>query len=149
MLLKIFKNYVLLFFILLLLLLFGVFKDSIINQLSQANLLPKAETFTELYFENSTKLPTKIISGKQLDFIFTIHNLEGKDINYTYEIVVKDKDGEQPITKKTVLVEDAKKASIQEGILLDDPATRSAVIVNLVNKKQHITFYVTESFEEL
>src|SRR5258706_11351805 len=56
----------------------------------------KPEAFTELYFENNENLPTKIIDDIQFSysyptlalftFKFTVHNMEDKDMNYSYDV---------------------------------------------------------------
>src|SRR5579872_1281981 len=56
----------------------------------------KPEPFTELYFENNENLPQKITNNTQFihlhptlalfTFQFTIHNLEGKNMRYPYEV---------------------------------------------------------------
>jgi uncharacterized membrane protein len=46
------------------------------------------EAFTELYFSNSTNLPSYITEGSNLPIDFTVHNEEAKNMNYTFDVSV-------------------------------------------------------------
>lgn len=101
----------------------------------------KPETFTELYFENHLKLPSTIKIGEKYPFSFTIHNLEYKTMNYPYEVYI-DTDGKrQNIEKKTVTLSHDNRVTINEEFS-PISATRSAVVVNLLNKNQEIRFWI-------
>ena len=48
------------------------------------------EPLTELYFENHTELPKHIFLDKDYGFIFTMRNLEYRDMDYEYTISAGD-----------------------------------------------------------
>ena len=65
-----------------------ILKEPVVYLLAKYHLLPEPEPFTELYFEDHLKLPSKLsaggLGGKR--FRFTVHNLEYKEMDYPYEI---------------------------------------------------------------
>src|SRR5258707_3350861 len=67
---------------------FNLNRVSLYNELVTLDLIPKSEKFTELYFNDSTHLPTSATSNRAISFIFVIHNLETVDYQYTYEVFV-------------------------------------------------------------
>jgi len=100
----------------------------------------RPETFTELYFENHTQLPNKIVGWNTYPFSFTIHNLEDKDMEYPYSVYTI-RDGKKVITYK----ED--KVTIKKGEYKTITATIKAlkpldtkVVVDLTDKNQQISF---------
>jgi len=44
------------------------------------------EPLTEVYFENHTKLPSGMLPLQEKEFAFSVHNLEYRNMNYSYEI---------------------------------------------------------------
>lgn len=66
------------------------YKDRIFEFLDNAHLIPTKEAFTELYFVMYPTLqPSEVVVGKKIDFSFEIHNVEGKDVNYSYKVYFK------------------------------------------------------------
>ncbi|MFA6005263.1 MAG: hypothetical protein WC775_02140 [Patescibacteria group bacterium] len=118
-------------------------QDAIYEQLKVWKLVPLPETFTELYFEDHLKLPTRIIPEEEQTFKFTVHNLEYTDMEYPYTVKATGADGYQQVlqTGTFVLIHDAyitKKITYSIGENHD----RVKVEVNLVNKKQTIHFWL-------
>ena len=68
----------------------------------------KPETFTELYFENHLTLPAKIKPKETYNFTFTIHNLENRDMDYSYRIY-------KEIPDQKITVDEGKFAGIDKG----------------------------------
>jgi hypothetical protein len=66
---------------------------------TKLRLVPQDEHFTEVYFPDAAVLP-KIVTRKQpIAFSFVIHNQEGANAVYPYEIFVIE-DGQQASLKK-------------------------------------------------
>src|SRR5260370_15081174 len=65
----------------------------------------KQEAFTELYFENHLNLPKHVTSSQEYFFNFTIHNLEGKNMKYSYEVYLELGNEKLMIDKNTILIQ--------------------------------------------
>ncbi|MCL5072428.1 MAG: hypothetical protein M1308_16285 [Actinobacteria bacterium] len=102
----------------------------------------KPETFTELYFENHSSLPKKVILFKESNFKFVIHNLEDKDMEYAVEVYIDTDNGKYVIDKKTILIKKNEYKTIAEYFTVTIPSQEAKVVVNLINKNQQIDFLV-------
>lgn len=116
---------------------------AVYNQLVALDLLPKPEKLTELYFENSAHLPTSATGSQAISFTFVIHNLETTDYRYTYDVVVIAYGGRQVIDGGNVLVKNNRSYVKKEEFLLLNSPGRQDVVVELVNLRQSIDFWVT------
>src|SRR5579883_2869159 len=108
------------------------------------NIIPKPETFTELYFNNNDTLPFEILPQKTYSFSFIIHNLENKPMTYQYSAYIQTYNNKIPLTKGTKSLYYDKFAKIPITFSTDSALLKSKVIVALVNKKQTISFWVNE-----
>jgi hypothetical protein len=106
------------------------------------------ETFTELYFENSTQLPSVIVPRHTYTFQFTLHNLEDKDMKYTYEVYLAVGKNKLIFDKGTIFVKVNDYKTIQEKFVSSSLLPRSEVIVDLTNENQQIDFYVEGKAKE-
>lgn len=105
-------------------------------------LLPEPETFTELYFTDHLHLPSTIYPNQKQVFKVTIHNLENKDMKYPYEVYIDTKGSKQLLDQNSIFLKNNAYKTITENFILINPATRSAVVVNLINKNQSIDFWI-------
>ncbi|MGA3292213.1 MAG: hypothetical protein ABSC49_03670 [Candidatus Microgenomates bacterium] len=110
----------------------------------------KPETFTELYFENHLELPSTSVLGKTVNFAFTVHDLEYKNIVYPYEVYIecleKGCNGEkQIIDKGSFTLNQDEYKTIPEKYTLTLPTERIQIVVDLINKKQQIDFWTDET----
>ncbi len=122
-----------------------IFSGNIKTQLYKWDLLPHPETFTELYFENHTLLPTKVEAGEPYTFSFTTHNLEYKTMTYTYQIQIQDGSRKTTIQKAKFTLNQNQKKTIKETFTAPQLSNRSMVAVDLTNKNnQQIDFWITE-----
>ncbi len=104
---------------------------------------PKPETFTELYFENHLTLPTNFNSKKAQSFAFTIHNLENRDMHYIYEVYIQTPGlPKRTLATGNVFVKNSQAKKITQTLLPTYIKTRSAVVVNLINKNEKIDFWM-------
>lgn len=134
-------------------LIYGVFTNTSIKKTITLATTQIPTSFTELYFENHTKLPTKItkkatdsLTPKQTvySFAFTITNRENKEMDYTYEIYREEDD-----TNKTTLIDKGKvfiynnnSKTIKETYTMPNTYPRTKIVVNLIEKNQQIAFWM-------
>jgi hypothetical protein len=115
--------------------------NSINSLLQKLNLVPVTETFTELYFDDYSKLPTKSIAGDVTNFTFTIHNLEGKYMTYPYTVYFEYPSG-QKVTIKSgqVDVPENGYANVNVKYTFQTSNLFGKVYVKLNNLDQKINF---------
>ena len=104
----------------------------------------KPETLTELYFEDHLSLPDKIVLYKKSSFEFTIHNLENKDMDYSYEVYMDMNGEKQIIDESSVLIKNNEYETITVDFTITTTVQRAKVIVNLIGKNQQIHFWIEE-----
>ena len=117
------------------------------RQLNSWKLLPQPETLTELYFTNPTQLPTTYTPGLAQSLNFTVHNLEYKNITYSYVINEVDVEGNvvQPLTNSIfTLGHDQYKV---ESILITpiDLGQKIKISVDLLNMDQSIDYLLSKA----
>ena len=100
----------------------------------------QTETFTELYFEDSAHLPSAFVPNHPYFFQFTLHNLEGKDMEYSYEVYIKAGQNKQIFDKGTIFVKENDYKTIQENFAAASNLPKSEIAVELINKNQQIDF---------
>lgn len=129
--------------LIVLFLIFGLINGQkiIANTIESLHLSPQPETFTELYFENHTTLPNSITRGELYHFSFTLHNLEYQTTTYPYKIYIQRDTAIVPLEEGSVTLnhDSYKTINIEFGPLKN---LRSMIVVDLVNKKQQIDFWM-------
>ena len=105
----------------------------------------QAETFTELYFEDNLHLPSQVIPKRPYFFQFTLHNLEGKDMEYPYEVYIEVGQDKLLFDKGTLFVQENGYKTIQERFAITDILRKGEIVVDLVNENQHIDFWIQKS----
>lgn len=115
-------------------------------QLSKITLTPQPESFTELYFENHSEISRATEINTPQTFSFTIHNHEHKTVNYQYEVYIQDDktSSVSAIAKESVTLTQDQKKTFPISFLLLTPLERAKVVVNLINKKQEIHYWIGE-----
>lgn len=111
------------------------------NELVALDLIPKPEKLTELYFENSA-IPASATGSQAISFTFVIHNLETTDYQYAYDVVVIAKGGRHVVDSGNVLVKNNQSFVKKEEISLVSSPGRQDVVVELVDLRQSIDFWV-------
>jgi uncharacterized membrane protein len=94
------------------------------------------ETYTELYFVNSSALPTYAPAQKNQNVTFHITNHEAKQMNYTYAIV---QDGVQ-LSRSTVTLSNGQGIDIPFSFMIAQPSSATQISVHLENRSEHIDF---------
>ncbi|MEM4245069.1 MAG: carbohydrate-binding domain-containing protein [Candidatus Nanoarchaeia archaeon] len=105
------------------------------------------EGFTELYFEDHTNLPK--YSDGNLEFKYSIHNLENQDYTYYVEIAV-ERDGKEKevLDNQRYELKDQETKTIEAKVNVED-YKKAKVIVSLKNKDQSIHFWTTYAKETM
>ncbi|MBI5122785.1 hypothetical protein HZA75_02890 [Candidatus Roizmanbacteria bacterium] len=113
----------------------------------------KPEKFTELYFEDNTHLPIKInkdLLNKPIadlySFRFTIHNLENKDMKYTYAVYLLDPE-KIIFDQGEINIKINESKTIDEKFYMPSIYPRTKVVVNLVDQNQLIFFWMKEKLQ--
>ncbi len=100
------------------------------------------ETFTELSFADNLHLPSQVIPRQPYFFQFTLHNVEGKDMEYAYEVYVEVGQDRLIFDKGTVFVKENDYKTIQERFATASVLPKSEMVVDLINKNQQIDFWI-------
>lgn len=111
------------------------------SALRKLNLVPITETFTELYFDDYSKLPTKSVVGEAINFSFTVHNLEGKTTTYPYSVYFEYPSG-QKVTLKTgqLIIPNGEFGNVNVNYVFKTSNLYGKVYVRLNNLDQKINF---------
>jgi hypothetical protein len=94
------------------------FRGIIYNELNSLNLIPLPERFTELYFTNSTAIPTSTTPGRSVTFAFTVVNHQGVTTTYPYTSYFTD-----PSARRTILASGS--VSLADGASITIPVSYS------------------------
>lgn len=100
------------------------------------------ERFTELYFANPNALPIVARARQLIPVKFVIHNLEAKDMQYTYRIDFLDSQGGTvELGQHQLSLAKGKIANVAATITLPALTGRGEVRVQLVNQLESIDFW--------
>lgn len=103
----------------------------------------KHETFTELYFENHTLLPKTIKKGEEYSFVFTIHNVEYQDVEYSYVVYLQRDSQKITLDEGEFNLKNNEYKSVKENFgPLEN--LRVKIVVEIINKNQQIDFWMGE-----
>ncbi len=119
--------------------LFSVHNPKVDKVLNTLNVVPKPETYTELYFEDYESLPRASVSGQNLSFNFVIHNLEGEEVTYRYKVYFAYSAGDEVTFKEgKVTVPKGSYESVNISHTFFNSDLKGKVVVELVDFNQHI-----------
>lgn len=116
------------------------YNGSIGKEMEKLKLLPEAEHFTELYFQNYKDLPQNVTAGQTVSFSFAVRNLEGEDQGYKYSVYFESDGSRAPIDSGEVMIKDNETQTIDEVYIFKDNDKKGKVVVELPDKNQHIHF---------
>ena len=105
------------------------------------------EPLTEVYFENHTSLPGNIFLNKSYDFSFTVHNLEYREMNYTYDMNIEYANKTGTVNSGKFSLENNETTTIKKSFSFAEPFDRAKI--EIVVKKDNnesidIHFWVDE-----
>ena len=114
------------------------------NQLNDWKLLPQPEKLTELYFNNSSHLPSTYSPETPQGFSFTIHNLQYQDEVYSYVVTEQNNDStqSQTLTQGTIHLSQNQTRLTPISITPTDLGPRAKITVQLLGFNQSIDYWV-------
>ena len=124
-----------------------VSQSGIYAQLNAWDLIPRPETFTELYFQNSSNLPTETVANQPISFAFTIHNVEATTTVYPYIVYFEDASGNRTIfTSDTVTLQSNASTTINVIHVFPTSNMTGEVVVDLPSlNNQSIDFLLPDT----
>jgi len=116
------------------------------NQLNDWKLLPQPEKLTELYFDNSSNIPTTYTSGVTQNFSFMVHNIEYRSENYKYIVIEQSSDytSTQTLTIGSFNLAQNQVKSTKVYITPVDLGSKVNISVKLVNFNESIDYWVSK-----
>jgi hypothetical protein len=120
---------------------FNLYRASLYNELFTLDLIPRTESFTELYFNQNATLPDTATANQEIHFAFVIHNLETTDMQYVYAVSVIAHGKRYIVDHGNVVVKINHYYVKNEQMRLINSPGRQDVIVELTNKRQSIDFW--------
>lgn len=137
------RLYILIFALIVVLAVFDLYlyRPAIYAELDTLKLIPRPERLTELYLNDSLKLPKTINKGDVVPFSFAVHNLEGKTTTYPYVIYIQSSDGSTiPIDRSSVTLADQTSTTIRESYTFKTASTSAEVFIELTGRNQSLHF---------
>lgn len=144
----------LILFLLILVLIIGVYfifyygQGPLYQLFNNLSLVPRPERFTELYFNNSSLLPTATAKNKPVSFSFTIHNEEGASFVYPYIVYFEDPQGNKvDLSSGVVTLDDNATTTIPVSHTFTQSNEQGTVVVDLTSLDQQIDFLLSNPNE--
>ncbi|HSX42663.1 MAG TPA: DUF1616 domain-containing protein [Candidatus Saccharimonadales bacterium] len=100
----------------------------------------QAETYTELYLDNNTKLPTRVTIGKSYTYRVRVANHESGNRTYTLLATVTTAAGTVSSTTKTVSIAQGKAQDVPFTLSLAQLDQTAEITVTLQGTDQYVTF---------
>jgi len=100
---------------------------------------------TELYFNSSPPLPLRLASNQTINFAFTVHDLEKKDIAYSYEAYMEEDGKVIQINNGQFSLKQNEYKVITESYTPATPVGQARIFVKLTNKKGYIYFKINST----
>jgi VCBS repeat-containing protein len=115
------------------------------RQLSNWELLPRVQHFTELSFANSQNLPKQYTPSMQQHVSFTLHNKEGKQMHYSYVALQTNENGtvSYSLASATVTLAAGQSKTVALTLSPTDMGARSKIVMSLASPHQSISYWVT------
>lgn len=123
---------------------FYFLKNDLIALLDRYYLIPRNESFTELYFADHLALPKNLDDGRLLDFSFVIASHENRDQSYRYEVSYADNEKNEKIKTGETMVKAGEKANIEIAYVLPSAEKAYRIDVRLPDSEQSIHFYLNK-----
>lgn len=105
------------------------------------------EPLTEVYFENHTILPVNIMLNHNYSYAFTVHNLEYRDMNYTYNITAQYNDTVIPLGRSSFSLSNNQSVTFNQNFSLKNHFDRAKIEVDVTkdtNELIDLHFWVDE-----
>jgi FlaG/FlaF family flagellin (archaellin) len=98
------------------------------------------ETYTELYFDNVVKLPTRVTAGKPYNFSFEVVNHEAKAMSYHYQVTVQTNQTSRTLASGDLLLKADGVAKVPVPITVNQVNLLSTITVSLAAQHESISF---------
>jgi len=98
------------------------------------------ETYTELYFDNSPKLPMQVTAGKPYTYTVHIANHEAKPMTYRVIASVEVPNVAPVITTVTIRLSSGQATDKTFRLQLSQPHQSATIKVGLPSQQQYVTF---------
>lgn len=101
------------------------------------------EKFTELYFTNPNNLPSLVKSGQKLPLNFSVHNIEGTNMTYDYQVSVIYATGKPVIfNEQELYLANGNTANVIYNIKIPVRKGKIEVDIQLVNQPDAIHMWM-------
>jgi hypothetical protein len=101
------------------------------------------ESYTELYFSKPNSLQGVAKTGQALPVAFTIHNVEARNVTYTYATEVSDKYGKIDYSgKQKITIDNGYAVMLNSNAIMPTTAGRYEVTIALIHKPETIHYWV-------
>ncbi len=107
-------------------------RSALYATLDSLHLIPHEEPLTELYFESPLPTLRTIGADDRTSFSFTIHNLEGRGMNYEYHVYAVTTNGTTTIERGSVSVRALEYVTRKESILFVKATPQAEIFVELL-----------------
>lgn len=109
-------------------------------------LIPRAETYTELYFTDPAALPKVIKKGDNVSFAFTIHNFEEGTTTYPYKVFLVESGATttHALAKGVLTLARTERGTIAVQMSFAKTPGVSLVVVQLLGIEREISFHVNK-----
>jgi hypothetical protein len=121
-----------------------LFRAEIVKLMDRYDLIPRNESFSELYFDEHLSLPRSLKEDRQLDFSFTIANHEKADRPYRYEVTYWQANQNEIIVQGEREIKSGESDRIQIAHKLPDAKEQYRIEVRLPESGQAIHFYLNK-----
>lgn len=115
--------------------------------LDRALLVPRKETYTELYFYDASSLPLRVTKRNRPSFSFVVRNHEGRVMSYPYRVFLSSSAGTNTsvFATGTIMLEpdEQKVTTVQLSFPKTPPA--SLITVQLAESEKEIYFHINNS----
>ena len=124
------------------------YRSALYVTLDEFKLIPAEERLTELFLNtDSFSLPDEIAPARHALFSFTIHNLEGHDIEYPYRVRIQyDNNASSTIKSDVVAIQDKESRVITQSYIFTAPAKKAVIFIELPDQGQLIHFAVPSAY---
>jgi hypothetical protein len=99
--------------------------------------------FSQLYFNDTSKLPATLKAGKQYAFSFTVENSTNTTQNYAYQVYTEDNGNYIGLQSGNIVLNKGQGDLRKITFKLKKPAKSQPIVVSLPEKNLSIRFWAT------
>lgn len=110
--------------------------------LDEQLIIPRRETYTELYFPDASLLPRSIKQGDEVVLQFTVHNLEGRTMDYPYQVFIRESGTTTQLIDGTTAMGDGESKTISAKLSFARSVGDAIILVRLPKSEKEIRFHI-------